>query len=60
MVDDCWWQYIADVAGNEEIVMPVPAFVAINGGSHGGSHGGKKLAMQVCCDCKLSPRGAEC
>lgn len=51
LVDGCWWQYTADVAGNEEIIMPVPAFVAINGGSHGG----KKLAIQACCDCKLPP-----
>lgn len=39
------------MAENEETVMPVPAFVVMNGESHGG----KKLAMQVCCDCKLPP-----
>jgi len=36
------YQYIADLAGNKNIVMPVPAFNVINGGSHAGN----KLAMQ--------------
>lgn len=49
LVNGCWWQDIADVDGNEEIVIPVPAFVAISSGSCGG----KKLAMQVCLDLEL-------
>jgi len=36
------YQHIADVAGNKELVLPVPAFNVINGGSHAGN----KLAMQ--------------
>lgn len=36
------YQHIANLAGNQEIVMPVPAFNIINGGSHAGN----KLAMQ--------------
>jgi len=36
-------QHIANLAGNKEIIMPVPAFNVINGGSHAGN----KLAMQV-------------
>lgn len=35
-------RYIAELAGNKEIVLPVPAFNVINGGSHAGN----KLAMQ--------------
>ncbi|KAM5318449.1 LOW QUALITY PROTEIN: beta-enolase-like [Glossophaga mutica] len=34
--------HIADLAGNPDLVLPVPAFSAINGGSHAGN----KLAMQ--------------
>ncbi|XP_074076501.1 alpha-enolase-like [Macrotis lagotis] len=34
--------HIADLAGNEEVILPVPAFNVINGGSHAGN----KLAMQ--------------
>lgn len=37
-------QHIADLAGNKKLVLPVPAFNVINGGSHAGN----KLAMQVC------------
>uniref|UniRef100_V9KVQ5 Beta-enolase n=1 Tax=Callorhinchus milii TaxID=7868 RepID=V9KVQ5_CALMI len=36
------YRHIADLAGNAEIVLPVPAFNVINGGSHAGN----KLAMQ--------------
>lgn len=36
------YQHIADLAGNKTLVMPVPAFNVINGGSHAGN----KLAMQ--------------
>jgi len=36
------YRHIADVAGNRNIVMPVPAFNVINGGSHAGNG----LAMQ--------------
>ncbi|XP_010504049.1 PREDICTED: bifunctional enolase 2/transcriptional activator-like [Camelina sativa] len=36
------YQHIANLAGNPKIVLPVPAFNVINGGSHAGN----KLAMQ--------------
>jgi len=36
-------QHIANLAGNKKLVLPVPAFNVINGGSHAGN----KLAMQV-------------
>jgi len=36
------YRHIADLAGNEEVLLPVPAFNVINGGSHAGN----KLAMQ--------------
>jgi enolase len=36
------YRHIADLAGHTEIIMPVPAFNVINGGSHAGN----KLAMQ--------------
>ena len=36
------YRHLADLAGNEHIVLPVPAFNVINGGSHAGN----KLAMQ--------------
>ncbi|XP_053491816.1 enolase 1b, (alpha) [Ictalurus furcatus] len=36
------YQHIADLAGNPEVILPVPAFNVINGGSHAGN----KLAMQ--------------
>eukprot|EP00252_Welwitschia_mirabilis_P007462 TRINITY_DN1884_c0_g1_i1.p1 TRINITY_DN1884_c0_g1~~TRINITY_DN1884_c0_g1_i1.p1 ORF type:complete len:484 (-),score=52.90 TRINITY_DN1884_c0_g1_i1:285-1622(-) len=36
------YQHIAELAGNKTLVMPVPAFNVINGGSHAGN----KLAMQ--------------
>jgi enolase len=36
------YRHIANLAGNSEIIMPVPAFNIINGGSHAGN----KLAMQ--------------
>jgi enolase len=37
-------QHIANLAGNKKLVLPVPAFNVINGGSHAGN----KLAMQAC------------
>jgi len=36
------YRHIADLAGTHEIILPVPAFNVINGGSHAGN----KLAMQ--------------
>jgi len=36
------YRHIADLAGNSQLVLPVPAFNVINGGSHAGN----KLAMQ--------------
>lgn len=36
------YKHLADLAGNAKIVLPVPAFNVINGGSHAGN----KLAMQ--------------
>ncbi|XP_041521498.1 alpha-enolase-like [Microtus oregoni] len=36
------YRHIADLAGNAEVILPVPAFNVINGGSHAGN----KLAMQ--------------
>merc|ERR1711963_659969 len=36
------YRHIADLAGVKEVIMPVPAFNVINGGSHAGN----KLAMQ--------------
>jgi len=38
------YRYIAELAGTKQVVLPVPAFNVINGGSHAGN----KLAMQVC------------
>lgn len=37
------FQHIANLAGNKKLVLPVPAFNVINGGSHAGN----KLAMQA-------------
>lgn len=45
-------RYIAELAGNKEIVLPVPAFNVINGGSHAGN----KLAMQ---EFMILPTGAK-
>lgn len=36
------YQHIANLAGNKQLVLPVPSFNVINGGSHAGN----KLAMQ--------------
>lgn len=36
------YQHIANISGNKNLVLPVPAFNVINGGSHAGN----KLAMQ--------------
>jgi enolase len=45
------YRHIADLAGNKNIVLPVPAFNVINGGSHAGN----KLAMQ---EFMILPTGA--
>lgn len=45
------YKYIAELAGNSNIVLPVPAFNVINGGSHAGN----KLAMQ---EFMILPTGA--
>merc|ERR1711936_1266574 len=45
------YRHIADLAGMKEVIMPVPAFNVINGGSHAGN----KLAMQ---EFMLLPTGA--
>jgi len=45
------YQHIADLSGNSNIVLPVPAFNVINGGSHAGN----KLAMQ---EFMILPTGA--
>lgn len=45
------YRHIADLAGNKEIILPVPAFNVINGGSHAGN----KLAMQ---EFMILPTGA--
>jgi enolase len=45
------YRHIANLAGHTEIIMPVPAFNVINGGSHAGN----KLAMQ---EFMLLPTGA--
>ncbi|KAK7482646.1 hypothetical protein BaRGS_00026145 [Batillaria attramentaria] len=45
------YQHIADLAGNPRLILPVPAFNVINGGSHAGN----KLAMQ---EFMILPTGA--
>lgn len=45
------YRHIADLSGNQKIVLPVPAFNVINGGSHAGN----KLAMQ---EFMILPTGA--
>jgi len=45
------YRHIADLAGKKDLVLPVPAFNVINGGSHAGN----KLAMQ---EFMLLPTGA--
>nr|BAN20388.1 enolase [Riptortus pedestris] len=45
------YKYIAEISGNSNIVLPVPAFNVINGGSHAGN----KLAMQ---EFMILPTGA--
>merc|ERR1711993_120425 len=47
------YRHIADLAGMKEVIMPVPAFNVINGGSHAGN----KLAMQ---EFMVLPTGASC
>ncbi|EEC66609.1 hypothetical protein OsI_32842 [Oryza sativa Indica Group] len=46
------YQHIANLAGNKQLVLPVPAFNVINGGSHAGN----KLAMQA--EFMILPTGA--
>merc|ERR1711944_282176 len=45
------YRHIADLAGNKEVILPVPAFNVINGGSHAGN----RLAMQ---EFMILPTGA--
>ncbi|XP_068170980.1 enolase 1b, (alpha) [Antennarius striatus] len=45
------YRHIADLAGNAKVILPVPAFNVINGGSHAGN----KLAMQ---EFMILPAGA--
>lgn len=45
------YKHLAELAGNKEIILPVPAFNVINGGSHAGN----KLAMQ---EFMILPTGA--
>lgn len=45
------YRHIADLCGNQKIILPVPAFNVINGGSHAGN----KLAMQ---EFMILPTGA--
>ncbi|XP_030747014.1 enolase-like [Sitophilus oryzae] len=45
------YRHIADLAGNKTLILPVPAFNVINGGSHAGN----KLAMQ---EFMILPTGA--
>ncbi|KAF5400604.1 Phosphopyruvate hydratase [Paragonimus heterotremus] len=45
------YRYIASLAGNNDVVLPVPSFNVINGGSHAGN----KLAMQ---EFMIMPTGA--
>jgi len=46
------YQHIANLAGNQDIVLPVPSFNIINGGTHAGN----KLAMQ---EFMILPTGAK-
>lgn len=46
------YRHLADLAGVKEIVLPVPAFNVINGGSHAGN----RLAMQ---EFMILPTGAQ-
>ncbi|RWS19024.1 Enolase-like protein, partial [Leptotrombidium deliense] len=46
------YKHIADLAGNQNLILPVPAFNVINGGSHAGN----KLAMQ---EFMILPTGAK-
>lgn len=46
-----FFRYIADLAGNNNMILPTPAFNVINGGSHAGN----KLAMQ---EFMILPTGA--
>ncbi|KAJ1568837.1 phosphopyruvate hydratase [Nowakowskiella sp. JEL0078] len=45
------YRHLADLSGNTDLVLPVPAFNVINGGSHAGN----KLAMQ---EFMIFPTGA--
>ena len=45
------YRHIAELAGNEQVILPVPAFNVINGGTHAGN----KLAMQ---EFMILPTGA--
>ncbi|KAL1775701.1 alpha-enolase [Sigmodon hispidus] len=47
------YRHFADLAGNPEVILPVPAFNVINGGSHAGN----KLAMQEFMNLRGGGRG---
>ena len=51
LINNFNFRYIAELAGNSDIILPVPAFNVINGGSHAGN----KLAMQ---EFMILPTGA--
>ncbi|VDL52257.1 unnamed protein product [Hymenolepis diminuta] len=46
------YRHIAELAGNKDVILPVPAFNVLNGGSHAGN----KLAMQ---EFMILPTGAK-
>ncbi|KAK6177810.1 hypothetical protein SNE40_015840 [Patella caerulea] len=46
------YRHLADLAGNKQVILPVPSFNVINGGSHAGN----KLAMQ---EFMILPLGAK-
>lgn len=46
------YRHLADLAGVKDIILPVPAFNVINGGSHAGN----RLAMQ---EFMILPTGAQ-
>ncbi|XP_041377234.1 enolase-like isoform X2 [Gigantopelta aegis] len=46
------YRHLADLAGNKQVILPVPSFNVINGGSHAGN----KLAMQ---EFMILPTGAK-
>lgn len=47
------YQHFADLAGNKELVMPVPSFNVINGGSHAGNAVSNFKPVKLIAYCKL-------